>query len=169
MGDGDLVSWHYKKSGMFSVKSAYRLALNLKDNRGETGISSAAVNEERRPWDVIWKAKVRQKIRIFAWRAATNSLAVQVNRVNHQQTVLGLCTICGVQDESIFHALVTCPKARALRIALGEVWNILGEELFRFTGPDWLHIMLDQLGSLVREQVLFMLWRTWHLRNDLIF
>ena len=76
VGEGDLVAWHYEKSGMFSVKSAYRLALNLKDNRGETGISSAAVNEERRPWDVIWKAKVPQKIRIFAWRAATNSLVV---------------------------------------------------------------------------------------------
>ena len=153
---------------MFSVKSAYKLALNLKDCSEETGISSSAVNKERRMWDVIWKAKVPQKIRNFAWRAATNSLAVQVNRVNHHQTVLGLCTICGVQDESIVHALVTCPKVRAMRIALGEVWNIPGEELFKFRGPDWLLILLDQLGLLVREQVLFMLWRAWHLRNDLI-
>ena len=92
-----------------------------------------------------------------------------MNRVTHHQTVSGLCTICGVQDESIVHALVTCPKVRAMRIALGEVWNIPGEELFRFTGPDCLLILLNQLGSPVREQVLFMFWRAWHLRNDLIF
>ena len=49
------------------------------------------------------------------------------------------------------------------------MWNIPDEELFRFTGPDWLFILLDQLRSPVREQVLFMFWRAWRLRNDLIF
>ena len=82
-------------------------------------MSSSVINEERRLWDVIWKAKVPQKIRIFAWRAATNSLAVQVNSVNLHQTVLGLCTICGVQDESIFHALVTCPEGACFAYRLG--------------------------------------------------
>ena len=135
---GGLVAWHYEQSGMFSVKRACKLASNLKDCSEEIGFSSSTVNEERRMWDVIWKAKVPQKIRIFAWRAATNSLAVQVNRVNHHQTVLGLCTICGVQDESIFHALVTCPKARTFPFRHGEAWNIPGEGFFIFMGPDWL-------------------------------
>ncbi|KAI5006698.1 hypothetical protein ZWY2020_033941 [Hordeum vulgare] len=103
-------------------------------------------------WDVIWKAKVPEKIKFFAWKAATNSLAVQVNRVAHHQIVSRLCTICGVQDTNIFHALVTFPKARALCIALGDVWNIPGEELFKFTEPYWLLILLDQLGSPVCEK-----------------
>ncbi|XBH84849.1 hypothetical protein VPH35_072919 [Triticum aestivum] len=80
-----------------------------------------------------------------------------------------MCTICGVEEESIFHCLVTCPKACALRFAMRDVWNIPGEEFFRCTGPDWFLILLDQLGSPVREQVLFIFWRAWHLRNDLIF
>jgi hypothetical protein len=114
----------------------YRLALNLRDGKGETGSSSSAVDKERSVWDVIWKAKVPQKIRIFAWRAASNSLATQVNRVIHHQTVSGMCTICGMEDESTFHALVSCPKARAFQFAMREVWNIPAEELFSFTGPD---------------------------------
>ncbi|XBH99224.1 hypothetical protein VPH35_128610 [Triticum aestivum] len=80
-----------------------------------------------------------------------------------------MCTICGVEEESIFHALVTCPKTCAFRFAIRDVWNILGEEFFRCTGPDWFLILLDQLGSPVREQVLFIFWRAWHLRNDQIF
>lgn len=45
------------------------------------------------------------------WRAATVSLVVQVNKVKHHQTNLGMCSVCGVEDESTFHALVSCPKA----------------------------------------------------------
>ena len=78
--------------------------------------------------DVIWKANVPQKIKIFAWRAASNSLAVQVNRVSHHQATLGTCSICGFEEESIFHSLVTCPKAHALRMAMRDVWNFPNEE-----------------------------------------
>ena len=116
-----------------------------------------------------WKAKVPQKIRIVVWRAASNSLAIQVNRVIHHQTVSGMCTICGMEDESTFHALVSCPKVRAFCFAMREEWNIPAKELFRFTGPDWMFILLDQMGSPERDEVLFMLWRAWHLRNDMIF
>ena len=142
VGEEDFIAWHYEKNGMFSVKSAYRLALNLKNNKSETGSSSDATNGERRLWNIIWKAQVPQKIRIFAWRAATNSLAVQVNRVKHHQTTIGLCSICGVEDECVFHALVRCPKVWALRMAVREVWNLPDDEIFNFSGPDWLLILL---------------------------
>ncbi|XBJ13023.1 hypothetical protein VPH35_017443 [Triticum aestivum] len=74
-----------------------------------------------------------------------------------------------MEDESTFHALVSCSKVRAFRFAMREEWNIPAEELFRFTWPDWMFILLDQLRSPERDQVLFMLWRAWHLRNDMIF
>ena len=74
-----------------------------------------------------------------------------------------------VEDEDIFHALVSCSKARALRMAVRERWNISDEEFFKCTGPDWLLILLAQLGLRQREQILFLFWRAWHLRNDLIF
>ena len=169
VGEGDIIDWHHEKSGLFSVKSAYRLALNLKEPRIDSGNSSDAINGDRRLWNIIWNANVPQKIRIFAWRAASNSLAVQLNRVKHHQTTLGTCSICGIDDECIFHALVICPKARAFRMALKEVWKLPAEETFKYSGPDWFLILLDQLTTPVREQTIFMFWRAWHLRNDLIF
>ena len=71
---------------------------------------------ERGIWGLIWKANIPQKIRIFAWRAATNSLAVQINRVKHHQTNSGMCSICGVEDEITFPSRARCSKARALSI-----------------------------------------------------
>ena len=67
VGEGDQIAWHYDKNGMFSIKSTYRPDLNLKDCKGEAGMPNTVGNEDRRVWDVIWKAKVPQKIRIFAW------------------------------------------------------------------------------------------------------
>ena len=82
------------------------------------------------------KANIPQNIRIFGWRATSDSLTVQVNRVLHHQATICTCSICGVEDESTFHALVSCTKARALRLALRKVWNLPGEEAFNYTGPD---------------------------------
>ena len=53
IGEGDLIAWHYEKNGMFSVKSAYRLALNFQDGKGETGSSIYAADKGRSVWDVI--------------------------------------------------------------------------------------------------------------------
>ena len=57
LGEGDLIAWHHDKSGLFSVKSAYKMALNLKQSKGYSGNSSGAMNEERGLWNIIWKAK----------------------------------------------------------------------------------------------------------------
>ena len=60
-GDGDFVAWHFKKVGMFLAKSAYKLALILKDKnrtrgnivmlcwgRGKSGMSSGRLMSLRR-------------------------------------------------------------------------------------------------------------------------
>ena len=64
---------------------------------------------------------------------------------------------------------MSCPKAIALHLALRMVWNLPAEVLFKNTVPYWFLILLDQLSPATREQTIFMLWRAWHLRNDLIF
>ena len=66
---------------------------------------------------------------LIVWRFKLTGLT-------HHQTTIGLCSICGVEDECVFHALVRCPKARALRMAVREVWNLPDDEIFIFSGPN---------------------------------
>ncbi|KAM7510704.1 hypothetical protein LguiB_009579 [Lonicera macranthoides] len=66
---GQLV-WHYSKSGVFSVKSAYHLILdqNLLSNASiKKGKSSAA---NRNWWKWIWQLQVPNKPKIFVWGSA---------------------------------------------------------------------------------------------------
>lgn len=67
----DIISWHYTKNGVFTVKSAYHLC-KLEDF--DRGSSSYAIRKS--VWKSIWQLNLPQKIKNFAWRVMHNGLAV---------------------------------------------------------------------------------------------
>jgi hypothetical protein len=131
----DYLASHYEKNDMFSVKSAYRLALDMQEKNGGEGSSSKQPGE-RDLWNLIWKTKVQPKIRVFGWKLATNSLGVQSLRHRRKMDILPTCSICGTESEDSFHAMISCTKPSALRQKMREDWDLLQENAFRFTGND---------------------------------
>lgn len=67
-----------------------------------------------------------------------------------------------------FHAVVQCTKARALRDAVRQVWDLPPDADLRYTGPQWLQILLSSVDDSTRTRLLLLFWRCWHLRNDII-
>jgi hypothetical protein len=66
--EDDLLAWHYDRSGLFMVRSAYKLALEAdQDDRLRTG-SSSRPDGSRTLYNEIWLAKVPPKVKVFAWR-----------------------------------------------------------------------------------------------------
>jgi hypothetical protein len=53
----DFVAWHYERSGVFSVRSAYRLALSRATNLEREG-SSSSLRGDRAVWRKLWKLPV---------------------------------------------------------------------------------------------------------------
>ena len=51
--------------------------------------------DNRSIWDLIWKAKVPEKVRIFAWRVATETLPRKENKRKITLVVDNICNICG--------------------------------------------------------------------------
>ena len=76
--------------------------------------------------------------------------------------------ICGRDDEDAHHATVRCTKAVALRQAMRKHWHIPHEDVFRNTVKDWLLICLSQVDANTKTNILMLLWRAWHLRNDIV-
>jgi hypothetical protein len=74
------------------------------------------------------------------------------------------CQICGMENETGFHAVVRCTKSMAMR----SVWLLPGEEQFRHSGPDWLLLLLSLVSKDMGAGILLLFWRAWHLRNDLV-
>ena len=165
----DFIAWHFERSGVFSVRSAYRLAVNDKEANRDLGQSSTAPTGERKIWSVLWKANVPPKIRNFGWRLATESLGVQTSRHKRGLELFPTCSICGMEPEDGYHAVMRCTKAKALRDTMREVWNLPRDTDLTCTGHEWVLLTLDKANEEERTHLLFIWWRAWHLRNNIIF
>ena len=84
------------------------------------------------------KQRYLKKIKIFAWRIATNTLATKVNKCRRTIVPDKTCVICGNVDENEYHAVVECTKSKALRHMMRDYWKIPNEQAFWYTGEDWL-------------------------------
>lgn len=114
-GGSDVLAWHYEKSGVFSVRSAYRLAVSIQNHSNTTTSSSSGEADDRSIWDIIWKAKVPEKVKVFGWRVAIGTLATKRNKWKRTLETDSTCNICGACEEDEFHAVVACTKSRGLR------------------------------------------------------
>jgi hypothetical protein len=76
----NFLAWQHESNGLFSVRSAYRVGLRLSQQGGTFATSSAAPLGDKPIWKVIWKCKIRLKVRIFAWKALVEGLAMEVNK-----------------------------------------------------------------------------------------
>jgi hypothetical protein len=60
----DWFSWNFEKSGIFFVRSAYRLAMRDVHELGATG-SSSRPDGERAIWKKLWKIPVPRRLRFL--------------------------------------------------------------------------------------------------------
>jgi hypothetical protein len=164
----DRVAWHYETNGLFSVKSAYRLAYSLKHQLRDFTSSSTNTDGDRSLWNCVWKAEVPPKVRVFGWRLATDTLATKNNKFKRNLEVCSRCSICGVAEEDAYHAAVKCTKAVGLRHAMRAHWKLPKEHHFKKSGKDWLLLLLNQVDAITKARILLLFWRSWHLRNDIV-
>ena len=94
----DQLAWAPTKHGMFTVKSAYDLAMEEVWRPSHESTSSAP-DGMRIIWDLIWKSDVPPKVQHFAWRLATDSLPTWRNKFKRTLETTDQCPICGVESE----------------------------------------------------------------------
>jgi hypothetical protein len=64
----DFWAWHYEKSGVLSVRSAYRLLIQTKKRREdwlEGRAAGSGTAAEEKAWTRLWKVQVPSKLRVF--------------------------------------------------------------------------------------------------------
>lgn len=164
----DFPAWNYERTGVYSVRSAYRIALSCQAS-STAGSSSSSPSGERRIWRNIWNLQAPPKVKIFAWRLSRDCLATQRNRKSRKLVSDSTCRTCGGEEEDGFHAVISCTRAKALRKEMREYWRLPADEELTNYGPDWLLLILEKLGTEERAQFVLVLWRSWFLRNDSLF
>ena len=92
--------WAETSNGFFSIRSSYKLTLELETNR-EIGYCSDGSNIQF--WKRLWLIQIPHKTKHFAWRAAYDILPIKENLVCRKVLADSMCEECGSASESFFH------------------------------------------------------------------
>ena len=109
----DSIIWIGNKRSVFSVKSAYYVAL-LVVEKSEVGECSSG-DSRTHLWKKVWQLQLLAKIRIFAWKACLDGLPTRLNLTKRGVKVEAECPLCEKAMENTSHALIYCDK-------ICEVW-----------------------------------------------
>ena len=120
-GREDCVAWHFNRSGLFSVKSAYHCQWKKKFGARIAGPQGSGTSN-RQVWKNLWKLQVPGKIKNFGWRALRGLMPCKAILANRHVIPEGGCPVCHNGAEDIKHLIFTCDQARAVWRAIG-VWE----------------------------------------------
>lgn len=163
----DVIAWAPERSGIFSVRSAYRLALEV-FHRPSSVAASRAPDRRRAIWALIWRCPAPPKVRIFAWRLTSNSLATWANKHARTLEPSDLCPIYAMEREETFHIFCRCPRAVSLWQAMAGHWNLPDIKRVWHKGEECLFDLMQDLGDYDRMRILMVLWRSWHVWNEIV-
>ncbi|CAL1375269.1 unnamed protein product [Linum trigynum] len=163
---GDKLIWHETGDGVFSVKSAYHLAVAVDAQQGHWGPTVSLM--DRPSWIRLWGLPIPPKLKIFLWQVMHRFLPTTEALRERDVMVHPRCPVCWGASETMEHLFLECPVARNLWELAGM--GHLGEGLPRHSFP----LFLKKLLMLLRgpEEVMALvalLWRIWKSRNWVVF
>jgi len=92
----DVVAWHWEKSGCFSVRSAYKLAVDTRELNSLQGASSSHPDGHRLVWKKFWALPIPHKVRVFG---RSNKKRSNLEREDTR-------AICGAGPETAFNFML---------------------------------------------------------------
>lgn len=102
--------WHFDKQGEYFVKSGYQFSVQVHDS----AVTETSIGGSTYKWSLIWNSKVPPKTRVFAWPMLCDILPTIPNLLLKNVIRHDVCGCCGLQNETIIHALVTCERAQKM-------------------------------------------------------
>ncbi|XP_028068804.1 uncharacterized protein LOC114271378 [Camellia sinensis] len=164
-GIPDKLVWHYTRNGLFSVRPAYHLQMNISGR--EVRRSGSDVQNVSWFWKQVWSLRIPNKIKVFAWKCCSNILPVK--SVLRQRHILqeDKCDGCGDAAETVMHILWECMRAR-------EVWiqSPIPFVLDHGVGGDfmgWAYGVGRRTDSVTLGLFFAFCWGLWSSRNQALF
>ena len=130
--------WALTNNGFFSVRSAYKLVIELRSD-AQVGIRSDG-SHLRRFWRTIWSCNIPHKICHFAWRACRDVLPTEGNLARRKVLSNSCCDECKLAEETLGHLFWSCQRAR-------EIWWL--STLFQESRVQHFGLFMDMLWYVV--------------------
>ena len=102
-----MVAWEGTNNGLFTVRSAYHLAVERFEKDEASCSNTQGV---QLLWKTIWDINVLRVAKLFLWKVC-NILPIRENLFRRKIVSDPLCPTCGKEPETICHILWSCPSA----------------------------------------------------------
>ncbi|GLT77762.1 hypothetical protein SLA2020_493220 [Shorea laevis] len=163
-GQPDRLIWKHNANGIFTVRSAYHLA--VEQSQRLIGESSAGP-QLNLVWQKIWQLRVPGGVKTFLWRMCNNSLPTKVNLHQRKVTSDSLCPLCEIHPETTGHVLWHCAAAQ-------DVWMESSRRIQKLSiGADDGFLLFEQLMDHLDDSDLEMAAsiarHIWYRRNRVVF
>ena len=83
----------------------------------------------------------------------TDTLGVQAHQIGRKMDQVATCSICGMEDETSHHDMISSTRVPALRHSLKEVLCLPLEHNFNYTGREWVLVLLSNVNDDLRAHV----------------
>ena len=107
-GRKDGYCWKHTKSGHYTVRSGYDIAVEHRRNQSFNPVVEPSITALKKQ---VWKLKTGRKIKHFLWQALTGCMASASKLVERHCGNDTSCQRCGAEIEDINHILFECPPA----------------------------------------------------------
>ncbi|XP_062014434.1 uncharacterized protein LOC133730954 [Rosa rugosa] len=163
----DSLVWTHTKNGEFSVRSGYHFQ-HLQVHRELFQHPHRSHNIPSHLWNWIWKLKTIPRIKNFLRRACHGILPTKGTLTRRHIATSAECHMCSHHDESIEHALLTCPWIVSAWFAHPFSYKVPLQTITSF--DRWL-FSVSQLekASDFATHISFFLWRCWKHRCDCLY
>ena len=108
----DRLIWAESANGLFSVRSAYKLAMKLSR---PTNYGSSSDSQTKKFQKLLWQIPTPHKVQHFIWRACHDILPTRKNLVRRQVLQDDCCSECYEKPETSSHLFQSCPRAREVQ------------------------------------------------------
>jgi hypothetical protein len=156
----DFWSWFPDRFGNFSVRSAYKLMIEL---RRDVEAASSAGGPDKLFWKKLWRLPVPPKVRNFWWRVIKGFVPSKVVLCSRHIERIGFCEACG-QEENVRHAIFECTCAK---LFWQEIKNTTSIKVPALHPQTWAMDMVEGIKVQQAEACVILCgaWAVWTERN----
>jgi hypothetical protein len=124
-GFDDFIAWNFSTNGQVlpptvasQIWSGYHLQWRHKFGPSASQLAIPGLAVSNPVWQIIWKLKVPNKVKIFIWRALHGIVPLKAILANRHVGKEGGGPICNNAAEDILHMVFKCPMAK-------DLWELL--------------------------------------------
>jgi ribonuclease HI len=160
----DILVWRGAKTGLFSVRSAYYIQLELEKRYTAASFNNTGTSKI---WTSLWALKIPNVEKKIIWKACHDILPTKANLCKRKIIDDPLCPLCESETETVLHALWQCPAAV-------DAWSMgctrLQKKSFNI-GKNFLQVVEEiflQCDLEETKQFVGIARRLWLRRNEVV-